>query len=374
MVLKINIDGYIDKYGGFSLSTLKSMVESNPDVTEIELFINSEGGDVIEGFAIHDYIQSLNKPVSVVIEGLCASIATVIALAVDKKKRKIYSNAKIMVHNPYWTPSAPIGMESDELSALASELEATENQLANFYVAKLGLSLDEVKAMMKSETWLTSSKALEIGFVDSIVNASIAARKPLPIKAQINLDMQKEFTAEQKSWLEQKLATIENGFKNLFKAKFKNMVVKLQDGSEVFVDTEDGDLMGKQVFVMQDGNMTDTPAPDGEHVTEDGRTIVVAGGVVTEVKEAEDVEALKTELATAQAQNAELQNQVAEVTNQLNEVKANFENTKTEFYNFKSQILNGEVEKAQDFPKGGQNNKELSLVEKALLIRKQNKQ
>jgi ATP-dependent Clp endopeptidase proteolytic subunit ClpP len=374
MILKINIDGYIDKYGGFSLSTLKSMVESNPDATEIELFINSEGGDVIEGFAIHDYIQSLTKPVSVTIEALCASIATVIALAVDKKKRKIYSNAKIMVHNPYWTPSAPIGMESDELSALASELEATENQLANFYVEKLGLSLDEVKAMMKSETWLTASKALEIGFVDSIVNASIAARKPLPIKAQINIDMQKEFTAEQKSWLEQKLSTIENGFKSLFKAKFKNMVVKLQDGSEVFVDTEDGDLMGKQVFLMDNGNMTETPAPDGEHVTEDGRTIVVAGGVVTEVKEAEDVEALKTELAAAQAQNAELQNQVTEVTNQLNEVKTSFENTKTEFYNFKAQILNGEVEKAQDFPKAPNTNSELSLVEKALLIRKQNKQ
>jgi ATP-dependent Clp protease protease subunit len=373
MILKINIDGYIDKYGGFSLSTLKSMVESNPDATEIELFINSEGGDVIEGFAIHDYIQSLSKPVSVIIEGLCASIATVIALAVDKKKRKIYSNAKIMVHNPYWTPNAPIGMESDELSSLASELQATENQLANFYVAKLGLSLDEVKAMMKSETWLTSSKALEIGFVDSIVNAASAmARKALPIKAQIKIDMQKEFTAEQKSWLEAKLSTIGKGFENLFKSKFKNMVVKLQDGNEVFVETEDGDFMGKNVYLMEDGNMTETPAPDGEHVTEDGRTIVVSGGVVTEVKEAEDVEALKAELATAQTQNTELQNQVTEVTNQLNEVKTSFENTKKEFYNFKAQILNGEVEKSQDFPKGKTQNAELSLVEKALLIRKQN--
>jgi ATP-dependent Clp protease protease subunit len=374
MVLKINIDGYIDKYGGFSLSTLKSMVENNPDATEIELFINSEGGDVIEGFAIHDYIQSLSKPVSVVIEGLCASIATVIALAVDKKKRKIYSNAKIMVHNPYWTPNAPIGMESEELSSLASELQATENQLANFYVAKLGLSLDEVKAMMKSETWLTSSKALEIGFVDSIVNASIAARTPLPIKAQIKIDMQKEFTAEQKSWLEAKLSTIGKGFENLFKTKFKNMVVKLQDGNEVFVETEDGDFMGKNVYLMEDGNMTDTPAPDGEHVTEDGRTIVVAGGVVTEVKEAEDVEALKKDLDETKAANAQLQNQVTEVTNQLNEVKANFENTKTEFYNFKAQILNGSVEKSQDFPKGKEQKTELSLVEKALLIRNKNKQ
>jgi ATP-dependent Clp protease protease subunit len=374
MVLKINIDGYIDKYGGFSLSTLKSMVESNPEATEIELFINSEGGDVIEGFAIHDYLESLPFPVGCTVEGLCASIATVFLLSAKKGKRKIYSNAKIMVHNPYWTPSAPIGMESEELSALASELEATENQLANFYVAKLGLPLDEVKAMMKSETWLTASKALEIGFVDAIVNASIAARKPLPIKAQINLDMQKEFTAEQKTWLEAKLSTIENGFKSLFKAKFKNMVVKLQDGNEVFVDTEDGDLMGKKVFLMDNGNMTETPAPDGEHVTEDGRTIVVAGGVVTEVKEAEDVEAMKKDLEETKALNAELQNQVTEVTNQLNEVKANFENSLNEFRTFKASILNGEIEKSQDFPKGATPKTELSLVEKALLIRKQNKQ
>jgi hypothetical protein len=185
--------------------------------------------------------------------------------------------------------------------------------------------------------------------------------------------MQKEFTEEQKSWLEAKLSTIGKGFENLFKAKFKNMVVKLQDGNEVFVETEDGDFMGKNVYLMDNGNMTDTPAPDGEHVTEDGRTIVVAGGVVTEVKEAEDVEALKKDLDETKAANAQLQSQVTEVTNQLNEVKANFENTKKEFYNFKAQILNGEVEKSQDFPKGQTQTAELSLVEKALLIRNKNK-
>ena len=363
MVLKVNIDGYIDKYGGFGLNTLKNIVEANPEATELELFINSEGGDVIEGFAIHDYIQSLSIPVSVTIEGLCASIATVIALAVDKKKRKIYSNAKIMVHNPYWTPSAPIGMESEELSALATELEATENQLANFYSQKLGIAIDEVKAMMKSETWLTASKALEIGFVDSIVNAKSAiARKQLPIKAQIKSDMQKEFTAEQKTWLEAKLSTIENSFKSLFKAKFKNMVVKLQDGNEVFVETEDGDLMGKRVFLMEDGNMTETPAPDGEHLTEDGRTIVVSGGVVTEVKEAEDVEAMKKDLEETKALNAELEKQ-------LNEVKTEFANAMNEFKTFKASVLNGKIEASQDFPKGAQPKVEKSLIEKALEIR-----
>jgi ATP-dependent Clp endopeptidase proteolytic subunit ClpP len=369
MILKVNIDGYIEKYGGFGLNTLKNIVEANPDATEIELFINSEGGDVIEGFAIHDYIQSLSIPVSVTIEGLCASIATVIALAVDKKKRKIYSNAKIMVHNPYWTPSAPIGMESEELSALANELEATENQLANFYSNKLGLALEEVKAMMKSETWLTASKALEIGFVDSIVNAkSTMARQQLPIKAQIKSDMQKEFTAEQKTWLEARLQSIENGFKNLFKSKFKNMVVKLQDGSEVFVETEDGDLMGKKVVTVENGEPTETAPLNGEHATEDGRVIVVADGVITEVKEAEDVEAMKKDLEKTKALNAELENQVADVTAQLEEVKTEFTNAMNEFKTFKASVLNGKIEASQDFPKNAPKENK-SLIEQALEIR-----
>jgi ATP-dependent protease ClpP protease subunit len=377
MILKINIDGYIDKYGGFSLSTLKSMVESNPEATEIELFINSEGGDVYEGWAIHDYLVTLQntKKVTAKIEGMVASITTIIIGALPKDNVRSTKNSTGYIHNPIWTPQSPTPMEADDLKRLSEDLKVEEEKIYNFYLKRLTAKAEEILHLMQNEIKLTADKMLEIGLIGSIENSiSASFRNQLPIKAQINIDMQKEFTVEQKTWLEQKLSTIENSFKSLFKGTIKNMVVKLQDGTEVFVDTEDGDLMGKQVFLMDNGNMTETPAPDGEHVTEDGRTIVVAGGVVTEVKEAEDVEALKTELATAQAQNAELQNQVTEVTNQLNEVKTNFENTKTEFYNFKAQILNGEVEKAQDFPKAPNTNTELSLVEKALLIRKQNKQ
>ena len=368
MVLKINIDGYIDKYSGFSLTTLKNIVEANPEATELELYINSEGGDVIEGFAIHDYLNALGKEVTVVIEGLCASIATVIALSAKKDKRKMYSNAKIMVHNPYWTPSAPIGMESNELSSLANELAEVENQLATFYTNKLGLDITAVKEMMKAETWMSASKALEMGFVSTVINAaSASARKQLPIKAQIKIDnnMQKEFTEEQKSWIEGKLSAIENSFKNLFKKhNIKNMVVTLEDGNQVFVETEDGDLMGKKVFLMEGGNMTETPAPDGEHTTEDGRVIVVSGGVVTEVKEAADVEALKKE-------NEELKAQLQAANESTEAVKAELQNAMNEFHNFKASITNGNIEKEQGFPKGEAPAKEKTLVEKALEIRNQ---
>ena len=370
MKLKVNIDGYIDKYGGFSLAQLKSIVESNTDATELELFINSEGGDVVEGFAIHDYLTALDIPVSCTIEGLCASIATVIALAAKKDKRKMYSNAKIMVHNPYWTPSAPIGMEADELSSLAVQLKDVEAQLSNFYVNKLELPENEVNDMMKAETWLTSSKALEMGFVSAVINEkAVSNRKQLVIKAQIKIEnMTREFTEEQKSWIEKKF----NNLKSMFKITIKNQVVKLEDGNEVFVETEDGDFMGKRVFLMEDGNMTDTPAPDGEHVTEDGRTIVVAGGIVTEVKEAEDVEALKRELAEAKANAEALNAKVTELETAKAEVETNFENANREFLNFKNQILTGKIENEQDFPKGGEP-AEKSVKAKAIEIINQNK-
>jgi ATP-dependent protease ClpP protease subunit len=371
--VNINIDGYIDKYSGFSLAQLKSIVEANPDATELELRINSEGGDVIEGFAIHDYLVSLQIPVACVVEGLCASIATVIALAAKKDKRKMYSNAKIMVHNPYWTPSAPIGMEGDEMLAIAEQLKSTETQLANFYSAKLEMQLNDVESMMASETWLTAAKALEIGFVSTIINeASATARKQLAIKALINPDkninMTKEFSAEQKTWIESKFSSI----MNLLKGRIKNQVVKLNDGTEVFVETEDGDFMGKNVYLMEDGNMTDVPAPDGEHVTEDGRTIVVSGGIVTEVKEAEDIEALKAELAAAKAELESISAAKTEAEEIKAETEQKLDAAYREFNKFKAQILNGKFEEAQGDNKNSRT-PEKSLIEQTLELRNSKK-
>jgi ATP-dependent protease ClpP protease subunit len=372
MKLKVNIDGYIDKYGGFSLSTLKSMVESNPDATEIELFINSEGGDVYEGWAIHDYLVSLQntKKVTAKIEGMVASITTIIIGALPKDNVRSTKNSTGYIHNPIWTPQSPTPMEADDLKKLSEDLKHEEEKIYNFYLKRLTAKAEEILHLMQNEIKLTADKMLEIGLIGSIENSiSTSFRNQLPIKAQIKIDnMATQFTDEQKSWIENKF----NAIKNLFKITIKNQVVKLEDGNEVFVETEDGDFMGKRVFLMEDGNMTDTPAPDGEHVTEDGRTIVVAGGIVTEVKEAEDVEALKKELVEAKANAEALNAKVTELETAKAEVETNFENANREFLNFKNQILTGKIENEQDFPKGGEPEK-VSAKAKAIEIINQNK-
>jgi ATP-dependent Clp protease protease subunit len=373
--LNVHIDSYIDKYGGFSLSQLKSMVESNPDTTEIVLRINSEGGSVVEGFAINNYLRSLNIPISCVIEGMCASIATVIALAAPKENRAMFSNASIMIHNPYWTPDAPIGMEADELESLASDLRKNEEQILNFYTQNLSLEAEVLAAKMKAETWIYSSEALEMGFVSTIINEKVQARKVGTIKAQINIENMKEFTQEQQSWLERKFSTI----KALLKGNIKNMVVKLDDDREVFVFTEDGDLMGKRVVTVENGEPTETPAPNGEHATEDGRVIVVADGVITEVKEAADVEAAKKKEEELMNKVTALETQLAEMTAKLTEAETlkaaaetNIVNAQKEFDNFKAQLLTGKIEEFQDFSKGAAPQK--TLTEKALEFRNKQKQ
>jgi ATP-dependent protease ClpP protease subunit len=361
MKLHIHIDSYIDKYSGFGLNTLKSLVESNSDVEGYVVHINSEGGSVTEGFAIHDYLKTLNN-VETVIEGMCASIATVIALAAPQAKRSMFSNASIMIHNPYWTPDAPIGMEADDLEGLAADLRKNETMIADFYNNNLSLDKNVISEKMKAETWIYAAEALEMGFVGTVINDKVSARKLGTIKAQLNINtMQKEFTAEQKTWFETKFQQLSN----LLKGSVKNMVVKLEDGGEVFVETEDGDLMGKKVVTVVDGEPTTEAAPNGEHATADGRIIVVADGIITEVKESEDTEAskeletVKAELENLKAELTAKENVIAEKETEIQARAKDITTFKAEFEAFKNKIVTGDIVNEQDFPKGGEQKKDL---------------
>jgi ATP-dependent protease ClpP protease subunit len=375
--LKVNIDGYIGKEG-FNLSKLKSIIENNNEASEIHFNINSEGGDVFEGWAIHDYIKSISKEkkVTAKVEGVVASITTIILGAIDKDNVTASKNASGYIHNPIWTPNSPTPLEAKELEHLSSRLKVEQDKIYNFYTSWLTATKEEILALMESAVKLTAEKMLSLGMIGSIDDSmSLNFRNELPIKAQINIENMKEFTQEQQSWLERKFSTL----KALLKGNIKNMVVKLDDDREVFVFTEDGDLMGKRVVTVENGEPTETPAPNGEHATEDGRVIVVADGVITEVKEAADVEAAKKKEEELMNKVTALETQLAEMTAKLTEAETlkaaaetNIENAKKEFDNFKAQLLTGKIEEFQDFSKGAAPQK--TLTEKAIEFRNKQKQ
>jgi ATP-dependent protease ClpP protease subunit len=257
-----------DMFGVVSLDSIRKQLSNAGEFDSIRVHIHSRGGSVSEGFAIHDYIKSLGKPVETIIEGLCASIATVIALAGET--RLMTPNSEFFIHNP-WTEA---GGDAAKFQEVAQMLTENENKLADFYSAKTGQAADSLKQLMAVETTLTPNKALELGFITAIAE---------PIKAYAKIDLQPKRKVEIK--MNTNKRSILDKLKALLSEEPKALHSALEDGTELYMETEDSyPKVGDMVYIGSDN--TGEVAPDGEHaLTGDlaGYRIVVASGAITEV-------------------------------------------------------------------------------------------
>jgi ATP-dependent Clp endopeptidase proteolytic subunit ClpP len=147
-------DGVSAKQFSDELNKLSSSVKN------ITLRINSPGGDVFDGITIYNRLKQHKAKVKVVVEGLAASIASVIMLAGDEIE--IGTGALVMVHLP-WTMA--VGNRKD-LESTIDRLVDVEDQLLNIYQKKIKkYTRAEVKKMLEDETWLDADEAIEIGLV-----------------------------------------------------------------------------------------------------------------------------------------------------------------------------------------------------------------
>ena len=129
---------------------------------DIEVRINSVGGEVQEGITIYNLLKSYAGNVKVIVDGWAASIASIIALGGDELVMN--EGSFIMIHNP-WT-----GMmgEAKDLRQEADLLDLMTTELVNIYVNATGLDEEEIRAMMDDETWLNPTDAIEKGFANSV--------------------------------------------------------------------------------------------------------------------------------------------------------------------------------------------------------------
>jgi ATP-dependent Clp protease, protease subunit len=132
------------------------------EVEEIVVKLNSQGGDVFAGLHIYQVLKEHKAHITVRVEGLAASIASTIAMAGDKVIMP--KGSMMMMHNP-WTYTAG---EANELRQTADVLDSIRDALVEVYVAKTGLDEEEIKSLLDSETWMTSSQAVERGFADEL--------------------------------------------------------------------------------------------------------------------------------------------------------------------------------------------------------------
>lgn len=161
-----------DWWGDGSMISAKAFsdeLKKIPDtVNTINVRINSPGGDVFDGIAIYNRLKQHKAKKVVYIDGLAASIASIIALAGDEVH--IGEGALYMIHLP-WTFAYGNRMDLDNT---VNRLMDVEEQMLGIYAKKSNLEKSEIRALLEAETWMGAEEAIEKGFVDSKVEDTVA--------------------------------------------------------------------------------------------------------------------------------------------------------------------------------------------------------
>lgn len=160
IVGQIGYDWWSDS--GVALQEFLSAFASIPDDREITIGINSQGGNVQDGLHIYNAIRARSSKVTCRVDGYACSIASVLALAGGKTvcpKTSVW-----MIHDPWSVAQG----NADDMRQAAAMLEAHAETLVAAYSDKTGMSRDEVRKMMKAETWMSGEQAAGYGFANLI--------------------------------------------------------------------------------------------------------------------------------------------------------------------------------------------------------------
>lgn len=159
---------YLDDVGDFDYiapNAFRKDLDKVRDAEEITIRINSCGGDVYTGLAIHNELKQLTGHKTVIIEGIAASAASFIAMAGDEVQ--MYPGSMMMIHGvagllwDFYTVA--------DLKKVIKGFEASEKAIANIYAEKTGKDVDTLRNMMSRETWMVGKEAVENGFADTLL-------------------------------------------------------------------------------------------------------------------------------------------------------------------------------------------------------------
>lgn len=163
----VQLYGTIEGSGENSAANfVKRFGEAQNSADVVELHIHCPGGDVFEGNVIYNAILQSKKPVDVYIDGMAASMASIVMLA----GRKIYmaENAFVMIHSPYTFASGT----SDDLEKSVHLLRSMEEAFVAAYCKRTGKEAEAVREWMKGDNWFTAKEALAEKLIDGIVGTS----------------------------------------------------------------------------------------------------------------------------------------------------------------------------------------------------------
>lgn len=162
--------------------SLSKELQELKGVEKINVYINSYGGEVKEGLAIYNALKRHNAEVTTFADGFACSIASVIFAAGDE--RVMNDASLLMIHNA-WSYARG---DSEDLRKQADDLEKITQASINAYLSIVDLEEEDLKELMKNETWLDAQEAVDIGFATQVAEP---AKKQMATQSVRNLLMQK---------------------------------------------------------------------------------------------------------------------------------------------------------------------------------------
>jgi len=156
------IGGYWD---GVSAKQFAEELKALGDIDEINLRMNSPGGEVFEGITIYNVLKQHKARVIVDIDGLAASIASVIVMAGDEIR--MADNALMMIHDAWGFAMGT----ADDMRKTANTMDKVNGTIISTYAKRTSREEAEIVDMMHAETWMTAKEAKENGFIDEITDA-----------------------------------------------------------------------------------------------------------------------------------------------------------------------------------------------------------
>jgi len=295
----MNIDG-VEQDVFFSAESMNKVLEQNPDEKDIRLRIHCDGGSTEEGFAIYDILRTSGRNIYANIDGGCHSMATILLLAAAKENRSANPNARALIHE---VRGGAFGT-AEEMRAQVELVEQEQQRILDIYAERTGWDRAELEAMMKEEKFISAQDLLKYGFISKI-NSYSTNQKTNPM-AKITDSMAK---------LLGRVDSLITKATNLLDDEGpKNYTFTDADGAVLFSTEKEDDSIA----------VGDAAKPDGVFTLQDGRTVTIAEGVITEIKEkeqAEDTAALQEQVTNLTAENESLRNALTETKNLLTEVR-----------------------------------------------------
>jgi len=225
-----------DEIGGYEVNanTFIGQLEALEGIEQIDLRISSPGGSIVEGNVIFNAIKRHPANVTVYIDGMAASMASVIAMAGDEVL--MADNALLMIHNP-WTVS--IG-DSEQLRKDADLMDKMKSAIINAY-SRSNYSTEELEELMDSTTWFTADEAFEAGFIDGTVEglqaaATLSEMETIAKQAGATLPVEK-IVSSIVAKNDAKVALLENQIQGLETAvdEYSTEIEELQNSAKDFI-------------------------------------------------------------------------------------------------------------------------------------------